>query len=378
MEKSIKQLLVILTTAILATGLAGCSKSDDAEKPKSPDAAKKKPVAAVKAPALKTPSIAVELPEKYNTPDGMVLGKDGFIYLNCPNFNDNSNPPKVVKFGADNKIIEVCDLPLHPESGKCGPLGIEIAPDGNLYIADNQSMVGRNDHQSRLIRVNMKDGKAVGTDIVATGFVMANAVSYHKGRIYVTETSIDPEAKPMPSGVYAFELSEFTGEPVKLEPNGNDKHLVAKFTTERDDWRAGVGANGLAFDSKGNMYVCNFGEAGIIKYQLDAAGKVVSTKTLAKGDGMESTDGMKYDPATNDLYIADFVGNAVHKVNCDTGKVTTIAKNVDNSGGVGGKLDKPSEVCLRDNKIYVANIDLPLDTNKYDAPHTISLIDLNK
>jgi len=27
-------------------------------------------------------------------------------------------------------------------------------------------------------------------------------------------------------------------------------------------------------------------------------------------------------------------------------------------------------------KIYVANIDLPFDDNEYDAPHTISVIDL--
>ncbi len=374
MAQSIKNFLVILTTAILATGFSGCSKSDD--KPAGPDDGGKKPVGTSK-PALKTPSIAINLPEKYNTPDGMILAKNGDIYLNCPNFNDDSNPPKVVKFGADNKITEVFALPLHPDTGKCCPLGIEIAPDGNLYIADNQGMADRTDHKSRLIRVNMKDGKAVSADIIATGFVMANAVSYHTGKIYVTETSIDPEVKPMPSGVYSFDLSEFTGEPVKLLPGGKDKHLVAKFTTEREDWRAGVGANGLAFDSKGNMYVCNFGEAGILKYELDADGKVISTKTLAKGDGMESTDGMKYDPATNDLYVADFVGNAVHKVNCDTGKVTTIAKNEDNSGGTGGKLDKPSEVCLRDNKIYVANIDLPLDANKYDSPHTISLIEMD-
>ena len=34
------------------------------------------------------------------------------------------------------------------------------------------------------------------------------------------------------------------------------------------------------------------------------------------------------------------------------------------------------EVCLRGNKVYVANIDLPYDNNEYDAPHTISIIHL--
>ena len=43
---------------------------------------------------------------------------------------------------------------------------------------------------------------------------------------------------------------------------------------------------------------------------------------------------------------------------------------------IGGLLDKPSEVCLRGKKIYVANIDLPFDNNEYDAPHTISVLKL--
>ncbi|MHC4570402.1 MAG: hypothetical protein ACYTE3_32215, partial [Planctomycetota bacterium] len=96
----------------------------------------------------------------------------------------------------------------------------------------------------------------------------------------------------------------------------------------------------------------------------------------AKGGGMESTDGLKICPKTGEIYIADFLGNAVHKVCPETGKVTTIWQNENNSGGVGGLLDKPSEVCLRGKKIYVANIDLPFDDNEHDAPHTISVLKL--
>ena len=59
-----------------------------------------------------------------------------------------------------------------------------------------------------------------------------------------------------------------------------------------------------------------------------------------------------------------------------TGKVTTIWQNENNSGGIDGLLDKPSEVCLRGNKVYVANIDLTLDGNEHNAPHTISVIEI--
>lgn len=333
-------------------------------------------------PKLKKPAIAVNLPEKYNTPDGMVLDRDNNILLNIPNLNNDKFPAKVVKIDRNDKLSEVCTLPLHPVTGKVAPLGIDIGPDGNLYIADNQGMIGRNDHQSRVIRVNMKNGKAVGFDILATGLTMANAISCTDDSVYVTDTSLDPEADPMPSGLWRFKYSEFKGTPVNVAPydaakKNQDPHLVTTFFTQDPEWWGKVGANGLGVGSDGTLYVCNFGEASLVKIKLDDNGKVISQETLAKGDGMKSTDGLKIHPKTGDIYIADFIGNAVHKVDPKTGKVTTIAQNENNSGGIGGKLDKPSEVCIRGNKIYVANIDLTLDGNEHDKPHTISVIEMD-
>jgi sugar lactone lactonase YvrE len=326
--------------------------------------------------AANKPRIAVELPEKYNTPDGMALDADGTILLNVPNFSDDSYPAVVLRISEDDKITEVCELPKHPVTGKAGPLGIDVGADGNLYIADNQGMCGHPEGVSRLLRVNMKDGKAVSVNTVAEGMVMANAVACFGDSVWVTETSLDTAAVPMPSGVYRFRYTEFGDKPVAVAKGGNDPHLVTKFTTVNDDWRATVGANGLAFDRGGNMYVCNFGEASILKYTFDANGKVSAPVVLAKGQGMESADGMKIDPATGYIYVADFVGNAVHKVCPETGTVTVVWKNENNLGGKGGLLDKPSEVCIRGRKIYVSNIDLTLDGNEYNAPHTISVIEM--
>jgi sugar lactone lactonase YvrE len=316
----------------------------------------------------------VELPEKYNTPDGMVLAPDGFIYLNIPNFNDDRYPAKVLKISPEDEISEVVTLPKHPDTGKVGALGIDIGPDGHLYVADNQSMCGFDDHKSRLLRVIMKDGRAVDTEVLVTGFLQSNAVSCHGDSVYVTETSLDLEADPMPSGVYRFKLSEFNGPPIHLQPGGTDAHLLTQFMTHSKDWR--VGANGMGFDADGNLYVCNFGDASLLRYAFHADGSVGAPEEVARGNGMRSTDGLKICPKTGDVYIADFVGNAVHRVCPETGKVTTLWQNENNSGGMGGLLDKPSEVCLRGKKIYVANIDLPFDNNEYDAPHTISVLKL--
>ena len=334
------------------------------------------------AAVLKTPSIAVELAEKHNTPDGMVVDKDNNILLNIPNFSNQKFPAVIAKIDENDQLTEIYTLPKHPVTGRCAPLGIDIDSNGNLYIADNQGFLGRTDNLSRLVRVNMKDGVPVGDEILVTGIMQANAVSCWGDSVYITDTNMAKVDGKTISGVWRFKYDEFKNAPIAVAPydatkDTQDPHLVATLVTEDDQWWDDVGANGMGFAADGTMYVCNFGEASIEKIILDEAGKVVSQETLAKGNGMRSTDGLKVCPATGDIYVADFIGNAVHKVNAKTGEVTTIIQNENNSGGIGGKLDKPSEVCFRGNKLYIANIDLTYDGNKHDAPHTISVIEMD-
>jgi len=340
---------------------------------------------ATESTALKTPTIAVELAEKHNTPDGMVVDKENNILLNIPNFSNQEFPAVIVKIDENDQLTEIYTLPKHPETGRCAPLGIDIGPDDNLYIADNQGFLGRTDNQSRLIRVlihKKKPFRPFGDQTLVTGIMQANAVSCTSDSVFVTDTNMAIVDGKTISGLWRFKYVEFRGKPVVVAPydaskDQQDPHLVTTFVTEDENWWGSVGSNGLAIADDGTIYVCNFGEASVVKIKLDETGKVISQETLAKGDGMKSTDGMKIDPKTGDLYIADFIGNAVHKVDVKTGKVTTISQNENNSGGVGGKLDKPSEVCLRGNKIYVANIDLTLDGNEHDTPHTISVIKMD-
>ena len=331
-------------------------------------------------PELRKTSIAINLPEKYNSPDGMVCVGDT-IYLSINNSIDPRYPGVIVKFGKDCKVEKVADLPLHPDTKKALPLGIEMAPDGNLYVADCQTFAGAMEHKSRLFRVNMKDGRANGVDVVVDGFVMANAVAYNKDAIYVTDTQIDLSKHPTGptiSGVFRIPMNELNAlkkdEVIHLKPGLKDKRLIVTFETRNPSWP--VGANGMGFNSKGEMFVCNFAEASIHKVTFDEKGKVKSNAVFSRCQGMESTDGMKVD-ADDDIYVADFLGNAVHKVDGKSGKVTTLVKNA-LCRGENGELVKPSEVCIRDGKVYVSNINLTLDGNTHDKPYTISVFDLKK
>jgi len=353
----LKVVALVFTVAVLA---AGCSAPADSGKTK-----------------LKTPELAVDLPAEHNTPDGMTVDSANNILLSCPNFNDPSHPAWIMKITPDDKLEKFFELPVHPETERACPLGISIGSDGNLYIADSQALGGNNDYKSRLLKLTIEDGKPVKCEAVVEGFVFSNATACYGDDVYVTETVAEPEPPkgPMPSYVYKFAISELDPQqPIKLEPGGKDPHVVCTLSTKNEDWK--VGANGLGFASDGTMYIGNFGDAQLIEVKFDEQGKVASQRVAAEGDPMKCVDGLKVDAKTGLVYIADFLGNAVHCVDPKSGKITMLAQN-ELTDGKDGQLDKCSEVCLRGNRLYVANIDLDLDGNKFDKPHTISVIELD-
>ncbi len=322
------------------------------------------------------PPSTICLPDDTSTPDGMTVGRDGKIYLNLLNLHVPA-VAAVWTLDENDTLRKLIDLPVHPETDGVYPLGIAEGADGNLYVADNQTFGENTEHKSRLLRVVMKRGRAKRVECVATGFIAANAVEAFGKGIYVTETCLVNGAEPHVSGLYRFDLDELSAEePAQLKPDGADSRLVAKFTTTAADWRKDVGANGMAISPDGRLFVCNFGEASILTAPLKEDGFLAEPlEVLVKGDGIGSTDGMKYVPAWDKLVVADFFSNAVHMVDAKTGQVKTLAQNP-NSTGADGRLDKPSEPCVRGTTVYASNIDLPYDGNESDKPDSLTVIQL--
>ncbi|MCY3019455.1 MAG: hypothetical protein NTW87_10575 [Planctomycetota bacterium] len=320
----------------------------------------------------------IKLDEKCSSPDGMCLGKDGYIYLSMNNKNTEfKDPCKIMRIGPNDKLEDFSELPPHPDTKICSPLGLAFGSDGNLYVSDNQLFVkDAKMGTSRVIRIVIENGKAAKTEVVATGLNMANGLACKDDCVYVNDSTLCGD-KPMPSGVYCFKLSELKADAPVTATGLHDPHLIFTVLTQNPDPLYQVGANGLDFDSKGNMYVCNFGDAEVIKVTLDKDNKVTSSKSLAKGQGMLSTDGLHaYDEGF--VLVADFMGNAIFMINSESGEVKQIRKNepCKKPDCVRGCLHAPSECMWRkkSSKIYVSNIDITYGPNVRHDVHTISLI----
>jgi sugar lactone lactonase YvrE len=188
-----------------------------------------------------------------------------------------------MKITPDNKAEVFYKFPtpypgLDPPVDRISPMGISRAASGDLLLADMQYMKDKN-QKSRMWRLVVKDGKVERMVLVAKGFNVANGTAVRGDYVYLTESVLEEGFNPtLKSGVLRFRLDE---ENVTLKtPLKDDPHVIATFESHKKDW--GFGADGIAFDSKGNLFVGLFGDAILYKIQFDARGNVTSNRPFAR------------------------------------------------------------------------------------------------
>ena len=266
------------------------------------------------AAETKAAKLLIQLPAAYNTPDGAALDINGDIILSIPNFSNahlietgklkEPSPPVMARIDEHNKITTWYQFKaedMHPETHRVGPMDAAFGPDGNLYIADMQ-IFWSGEHQSRLLRINMKNGQPVDMDVVVEGYIVANGVTWKGTTLFVSETILahtldTEEGKPaLKSGVYAFTLDELQNSLITLLPyseNAADRHLVVQFESSN---RLGFGADGVTIDAAGNLYTSIVEDGVIYKTKLDSENKAVETTLFASDKNMVSADGIVWNP----------------------------------------------------------------------------------
>ena len=375
-----KQFHIFTLVTVFAFVLAVTTGCPPAEGPASgpipgatsaPAAVPEEPVAAAGAPSGKA-ELFLTLPAGCNTPDGMCLLEDGSVILSMPNFNNMEEGARLMKITPDNKVETFLELGKHPETGDLvGPLGVCLAPNGDLFLADFQ-MNGKK--QSRVLRIPMKDGKPGEPVPAIEAFHVSNAVICHDGYLYVSETQIDVEKEPGTSGVLRFKLEDLDKGVIKLADDvTKDPHFLGIIEIHNKDVK--FGADGLCFDKAGNLYCGNFADGTLHRFEFDKDGKVKSNEIFATADFMKCCDGLFFNPKTEEVYVSDSVTNAIHAVAMDA-TVRTLARNGDTDGTDGG-MDQPCEVLLRGNELIVSNMDWPIPgcvNKEYNEPCTLSVI----
>ncbi len=381
-SQRLKQSALASLAALSSALFLGCPESSTDGKGGAPAA----------ATATKQAQLLAELPSPNDTPDGMCLLPDGDVIVTVPNVNswmavENKSegiqdpPPVLMRIGKDNKLKKYYDPPKHPDTGTAFPFGVCIDPQGkNLYLTDLQwfSNPAEPGNKSRVLRIPLDENYNPAGDpvVLIEGMVVANAVIIRDGYLYVSDTSMVPRPdpkKPLISGIFRVKLDE---EGTKLTtPLLEDPHLIATIESTNPD--VGFGADGLTFDSKGNLYCGNFADGILHQITFDKDGNANKPTVFAQAPFMKSCDGIFCDLKTDKIYVADSLANAVQVVSPD-GSVHTLAVDEENDGS-GGRLDQPSEVLLRGDEVIATNMDFPVPggvNTKFDKPYTISVIKL--
>lgn len=331
-------------------------------------------------PTTGSPQLLFTLPDSHNTPDGLALSPDGRLLLSVPNLADNSQPAAIVEIVGNTYKPFASNLPLEPTTKKAAPMDLAFGPDGNVYYTENQYENSRK-FVSRLMRINMKNGKPGNIETVVDSFALSNGVVWKGNLLYVTDSQWDMPGNDKGSAILRFTLDELKkpGGPLHLKPKTRDPHVLALFSTTVNETGLDNGADGIDYDSKGNLYTGSFGDGAFYKVTLKPDGTFAKQEAVAlTGDKITCIDGFVIDRATDKAYVTGARQNAIFVINLKDNSVTTLAQNPD-TDGTGGKLDQPAEVLLKGKRLYISNYDNPAKhfvNVKSDAPHTESVIDL--
>jgi hypothetical protein len=358
------------------------------------------------ATTLQRTDLFAKLPDFAVTPDGMAIAPDGDLVVACPNFASYPSgatrpamPGCLIKVDKHGNVRKWVDVPVLSETGRACPQGIEFGPKGELYVIDNQNWWGNGANgeinQGRILRLAIKGDRIMDFVVVAKGISHPNGIRYYKGDLYVTNSMLPKVKRPdglLTSAVYRFPSS---GREIAVDNTLADKNLLVSFVTQNRFVQYGLDA--IVFNSKGDLFVGNFGDGTLYKIVMDANGKIVSNTVFAQTDldltidpktpgyiekamhaKMRSTDGMTVD-AKDNIYVADFSNNAIARVT-PSGMVSVLAQNGD-ADGQHGELNEPGEPIIWNGRLIVSNFDAVTGPDKVSTKHvspaTLSVIQLH-
>lgn len=217
------------------------------------------------------------------------------------------------------------------------PGGIAFDANGDLYIA-----TGPFAEVVRIRGADLNPGKPGVAQTFATGVPGANGIAFDpRGNLHVSGGASGTVYRVGPAGGAARAVAQIDKN-VRTLPDGKTQQAIV--------------ANGLEFDAMGVLHVADTSRGAVWKVAFGADGQSAKPVLLAQSAELEGADGMAFDPRGN-LWVAANELNAIVTVS-PAGAVKTIARN-----GSQGPLEFPSALVFVGPRAYVSNFDVPRRVN---------------
>lgn len=266
-------------------------------------------------------------------PEGIAADPMGNIYASSFAFAPVANICVVSPAGA---LVDVIPVEAGP-GGVVSLLGMLFVPGQGLYVLDFANGTAPN---GRVLLVNPAT-HAVTT--IATGFAAPNAVAQDRhGALFVSDS--------------------FTGEIRKVAPDGSSNTLWVQSELLVPHGVPPFGANGVAFDrTQSYLYVANTADDKVLRVPVEADGSAGPIEIFADGPTLDSVqktthaldgaDGIALDVQGN-LYVCANQANEI-QVLSSSGVLTT------RYAGTGANaLDFPASLVFRGRSLYITNLSL--------------------
>ena len=230
-------------------------------------------------------------------PEGIAIDHQQTVYLSFPFTGE------IRAISRDGVASTHATLPAGPGFG---PLGIAIDPQGNLYVAVNTGSPAT--QGVHLVRQDGTTERLAGTS--AIGFPN-DVVLDPRGNVFVTDTALGAVWRvPRNGGAATLWLQH------DLLEGDNSGPLPVP-----------LGANGIEF-RHGAVYVVNTELGRIVRIPIQPDGSAGTPETFASSAALVGADGMAFDVHGN-LYVAVNGQSTLVRVSADGASVTTLATAAD-------------------------------------------------
>jgi sugar lactone lactonase YvrE len=240
-------------------------------------------------------------------PEGVAVGPDGTIY-----FSLIAPVGEVRSLDTRGHQRTVASL---PHDGGPGPIGLTVDAQGTVYVA-----VATADAATRGVYRVASDGAT--TRLPGTGDISGtpNGLALDdRGSLYVTDSTVGAVWRVPAGGAAQLWLQD-----AQLVGNGSSPPPFP------------VGANGIAYRN-GALYVANTELGSLVTVPVKADGSAGIPRTLLRTIALYGADGLTFDSAGN-LYVAVFSQNMIVRMAPDL-SLTTLATATDG-------LDLPSSLSV--------------------------------